>query len=62
MNTITVAPRQTPAERDIEEIDVEVDEDLAVLAETLEEWVAPRQSWTLLLREGVELHHILAFT
>jgi len=54
MTTLTVAPRQTPAERAADEIAVEVDESLSVLAETLEEWVAPRQSWTLLLREGFE--------
>ena len=54
MNTLTVAPRQTPAERDTDEIQVEVDEALSVLAETLETWVEPRQNWTLVLREGFE--------
>jgi|SRR5437016_5407609 len=54
MNILTVAPRQTPAERDTDEIQVEVDEALSVLAETLETWVEPRQNWTLVLREGFE--------
>jgi hypothetical protein len=54
MTTLTVAPRQTPAERTSDEITVEVDEDLSVLADTLDDWVTPRQSWTLLLREGTE--------
>ncbi len=31
-----------------------VDEDLAVLAATLEDWVAPRQGWELMLQEGTE--------
>jgi hypothetical protein len=52
MNTLSVAPRQTPAERDTDRITVEVDEDLGVLAETIETWVEPRHAWTLLLREG----------
>jgi hypothetical protein len=54
MNTITVAPRQTPAERDTERITVDIDEGLAVLVETIETWIEPRQAWTLLLREGTE--------
>jgi hypothetical protein len=54
MNTITVAPRQTPAERTNEPIEIDVEEDLSVNADMLEDWVAPRQSWTLLLREGHE--------
>jgi hypothetical protein len=52
MNTITVAPRQTPAERADEDVHVDVDEALAVNAGILEDWVTPRQSWMLLLREG----------
>ncbi len=49
-----VYPRQTPAERADELVAVEVDEGLSDLAATMEEWVAPRQSWELTLREGTE--------
>jgi hypothetical protein len=52
--TIEVYPRETPAERADELVAVEVDEQLSDLAATLEEWVAPRQSWELTLREGTE--------
>lgn len=55
MATLTVLPRQTPAERSLDEIDVDVDEGLAVFAAALEDWAAPRQSWELELREGTEL-------
>ena len=54
MATIDVYPRQTPAERANELVTVEVDEGLSDLAATMEEWVAPRQSWELTLREGTE--------
>ena len=49
---MSVSPRNTPAERDVERVDVEVDEALTVLAATLEDWAAPRQQWELQLREG----------
>ena len=49
---MTVQPRPTPAERAEETIQVEVDEALTVFAATIEEWIAPRQSWELQLREG----------
>jgi hypothetical protein len=52
--TIEVYPRETPAERADELVAVEVDEQLGDLAATLEEWVGPRQSWELTLREGTE--------
>src|SRR5947209_16093486 len=52
MATMTVQPRPTPAERANETVHVEVDEDLTVFAATLEDWVTPRQSWELQLREG----------
>ena len=52
MATIRVDPRPTPAERAEDRITVEVDEALTVLAATLEDWTAPRQSWELQLREG----------
>jgi hypothetical protein len=54
MATMRVAPRPTPAERADEQIEVEVDEALTVLAATIEDWVAPRQAWELQLREGHE--------
>jgi hypothetical protein len=54
MATMTVHPRPTPAERATDEIEVEVDEALSVFAATMEDWVAPRQSWELQLREGTE--------
>ena len=52
MATLHVLPRETPAERADEELTIEVDEDLTVLASILEDWAAPRQSWELELREG----------
>lgn len=54
MATMHVAPRQTPAERDGDRIEIEVDEDLTVLAATLEDWAAPRGDWEFELREGHE--------
>jgi hypothetical protein len=33
-------------------VDIEVDEALVVLAAAIEDWVAPRQSWEFILREG----------
>ena len=52
--TLQVLPRPTPAERANEEVEVQVDEALEVLAETIEEWTAPRQSWEFTLHEGHE--------
>ena len=52
MATLHVHPRQTPAERADTDLTIEVDEDLTVLASILEDWVTPRQSWELELREG----------
>jgi hypothetical protein len=54
MATMTVQPRPTPAERATDEIEVEVDEALAVFAATLEDWAALRQAWELQLREGTD--------
>lgn len=54
MATMTVAPRNTPAERADDRIPVEVDEALTVLAATLEDWTAARGDWELMLREGHE--------
>ena len=50
MATLQVAPRQTPAERDDDRIEVEVDEDLTVLAATLEDWAVARGEWEFELR------------
>jgi hypothetical protein len=52
MATLEVYPRDTPEERADALVPVEVDEDLAVHAATLEEWVAPRQNWEVTLRQG----------
>jgi hypothetical protein len=52
MATIQVQPRPTPEERDDHPLEVEVDETLTVLAQTIEDWVTPRQSWEFTLREG----------
>jgi hypothetical protein len=50
--TLHVQPRSTPEERAGVEAQIEVDEDLAVFAATIEDWVTPRQSWELTLHEG----------
>jgi hypothetical protein len=54
MATLEVVPRPTPAERYDAAVQVEVDEELTVLAATIEDWVAPRQMWELTLREGTD--------
>ena len=52
MPNLEVAPRPTPAERYNAAVEIKVDEALAVHAATIEDWVAPRQAWELILREG----------
>ena len=52
MATLHVQPRPTPEERSDHPVDIEVDEALVVLAAAIEDWVAPRQSWEFILREG----------
>jgi hypothetical protein len=52
MATIEVQPRETPAERADTAVEVELDDDLSVLANQLEEWAAPLERWELQLREG----------
>ena len=52
MATIQVQPRPTPEERDDHPVEIEVDEGLSVLAETIADWVTPRQAWEFTLREG----------
>jgi hypothetical protein len=52
--SLQVRPRPTPGEHDGVVMDVDVDEDLAVLAASLEDWVTPRPGWELMLRQGTE--------
>ena len=54
MATITVQPRPTPEERSDVPVEVEVDDELTTLVATLEDWVTPRSSWELELREGTD--------
>ena len=52
MATLQVQPRPTPGERADGALEVDVDEALTVLATTIEDWAAPRQSWEFTLHEG----------
>jgi hypothetical protein len=52
--SLQVRPRPTPEEYDDVGTEVDVDEDIAVFAATLDEWVTPRQGWMARLREGTE--------
>jgi hypothetical protein len=52
MATLQVQPRPTPQERHDQQLEVEVDEALTVLAQTIEEWVTHRQNWEFTLHEG----------
>jgi hypothetical protein len=52
MATLEVQPRPTPEERADAPVEIEVEEPLSVHAATIEEWVAPRQSWEFTLHEG----------
>jgi hypothetical protein len=54
MPILEVQPRDTPAERDDEPVEVTVDDAVAVHAATIDDWVAPRQNWDFTLREGHE--------
>ena len=56
--TMEVIPRPTPEERAEAAVAVEVDEDLAVFASQLEDWVGPRQSWDVTLREGTDFGRV----
>ena len=44
----------TPAERSLDEVSVEVDDDLADLAAEIEDWAEGEGSWSFVLREGHE--------
>jgi hypothetical protein len=67
MTTIEVQPRDTPEERNDVPVEISVDEALSVHATTIEDWIAPRQSWDVVFREGhdfgrannVEVHLLL---
>ena len=50
--SLEVQPRPTPEERPETTVAIDVDEDLVVLATTIEEWATPRQSWEFTLHEG----------
>src|SRR5256714_4786304 len=52
MPKLQVHPRPTPEERADEEVQVEVDDAIAVHAEIIEDWAAPRQNWEFTAREG----------
>jgi hypothetical protein len=52
MVTLQVLPRPTPAERDDQPVEIEVEDALSVLAHTIEDWAAARQSWEFTLHEG----------
>jgi hypothetical protein len=52
MPVLQVQPRPTPEERSDTWVEVEVDEALSGHAAMIEDWVTPRQSWELQLREG----------
>jgi hypothetical protein len=52
MPTIEVKPRPTPEERADTEAAIDVDDELALYAERIEEWVTPRQPWEFTLHEG----------
>jgi hypothetical protein len=50
--TLEVQPRDTPEERHDTPVQVDVDEALTAHAETIENWVTPRQNWEFVLRQG----------
>jgi hypothetical protein len=54
MPTLEVLPRPTPEERSDVAVEVEVDEDLVIFANTIEDWATPRQEWDFLLRESTD--------
>lgn len=54
MATLQVLPRPSPAERSDRDVEIEVEGRLEEFAETIEDWVAPRQPWEFTLHEGHE--------
>jgi hypothetical protein len=54
MATFQVQPRETPAERNQTEVEIEVDEALTVHLATIEDWITPRSGWEVTFHEGHE--------
>jgi hypothetical protein len=52
MAILRVQPRQTPGERADTPVEVEVLDGFGEHATIIEDWIEPRQSWSLTLREG----------
>jgi hypothetical protein len=52
MPTLEVQPRPTPEERADAPVEIDVDESLAELAETIDTWVEHRPEWEFTLHEG----------
>jgi hypothetical protein len=52
MPTLEVLPRPTPEERAETEAAIDVDDELAAYAESIDEWITPRQQWEFTLHEG----------
>ena len=52
MVTLEVMPRPTPEERPDAPVPIAVEPPLAELAETIEDWAAPRVNWEFTLQEG----------
>jgi hypothetical protein len=52
MVTLEVLPRPTPAERNDERVEIEIDEALTTFISTIEDWSTPRPGWTFTLQEG----------
>ena len=52
MPTLDVQPRSTPEERASTPIAVDVEADLAELADRISAWTEPRQNWDFTLQEG----------
>ncbi len=58
MIKLRVQPRQTPAERSGDTVEVEVEEAFGDHASIIEDWAEPRQAWTATLREGHEFGRV----
>ena len=52
MPTLRVQPRDTPAERADEPVEIEVSDDLALFSDQLEEWASIMEYWELSFRQG----------
>jgi hypothetical protein len=52
MPTLEVLPRRTPEERHDGPVSIDVEDELASLAEIVETWTEPRQNWEFTLQEG----------